>query len=225
MLDWLAATQSQREVWVFYGVRNSHEHAFRDHFRLIKETLPSVKLVVFYSQPTADCQPGVDYDEVGHLSVNHMKRVLKARDYQFYVCGPTLMMHSITRDLLQWGVPEEAIKSERFGAGTQSPSAMSAESTSKVPPLRDTPTKKIIVEFSRSKKKFVWTGQQGTLLEFAEVCGIKLRHSCRAGQCGTCKIGRLSGQVEYVSSPASAPEDGACLPCVARPTTDLVLDS
>lgn len=220
MLDWLAVAQSQREVWVFYGVRNSYEHAFRDHFRLIRETLPGVNQVVFYSQPTTDCQRGVDYDEVGHVNVDYMQHVLKARDYEFYVCGPTLMMQSITHDLLQWGVPEDAIMSEDFGAEVHSPSVI----TTVPPPMSHATVKRINIEFSRSKKKAVWTGRQGSLLELAEACGIKARHACRAGQCGTCKIGLRSGQVEYVAQPASNLENGTCLPCVSRPTTDLVLD-
>lgn len=223
MLDWLAATQSQREVWVFYGVRNSFEHAFRHHFRLISETLPGVRQVVFYSQPTPHCQLAIDYHQAGHVNVEYMKHVLRAGDYEFYLCGPGAMMRSITSDLLQWGVPADAIKFEGFGQGEALPQTITVSSVSTAPPP-ELPKQKIKIQFARSKKSVVWTGRQNSLLELAEACGIKPRHSCRAGQCGTCKVGVRAGEVSYASQPAVALEDGACLPCVARPKTDLVLD-
>ena len=225
MLDWLAGTQSSREIWIFYGVRNSQEHAFRNHLDLIGQSLPNLHRVVFYSQPTAACQRGVDYDEPGHVHVDYMKRLLKARNYEFYVCGPSSMMRSITQDLLGWGVPQDAIMSESFGtAEPASPTAPVASDNNATSLPSNAAAQRIYVEFARTKKKVAWTGRQNSLLELAEACGARPKHSCRAGQCGTCKIALHSGQVEYISQPASRPEEGTCLPCIARPTTDLVLD-
>jgi uncharacterized protein len=223
MLDWLAETKSEREVWFFYGVRNSFEHAFQDHIKMIRRTLPNVRVVVFYSRPTTACRRDVDFDAVGHVRVDDIMHLLKTGGYEFYVCGPPSMVHDVTHDLLKWGVPGDAIMSEDFGSGVQSTPVL-MPTVDEVRHLPKIITQKISVEFVRSKRKVAWTGRQRTLLELAEACGVNARHSCRAGQCGTCKAVMCSGQVDYISQPASGLESGTCLPCISRPVTDLVLD-
>lgn len=225
MLDWLAATDSSREIWLFLAVRNRLEHAFRNHLDLAAQSLPNFHQVVFYSQPTAVCKKGSDYDEEGHVSVDYMKHLLRARNYEFYLCGPDSMMQTVSQDLLVWGVPSEAVRCESFGqarTGIERRTAeIAARPNSAAVPSSD---QSIGVEFARSKKRFAWSGRQNTLLELAEACGANPRFSCRAGQCGSCKIKLHSGQVEYLSQPGASIEEGTCLPCISRPTTDLVLD-
>ena len=80
MLDWLAATESSREIWLFLGVRNSQEHAFRNHLNLIGQSLPNLHQVVFYSQPTTVCRKGSDYDDAGYVTVDYMMHFLRARN-------------------------------------------------------------------------------------------------------------------------------------------------
>ena len=134
------------------------------------------------------------------------------------------MMQSITQDLLNWGVPQEVIRSESFGpaagVGGQAVEAV----VEPISPDDRSPEQAIYVEFARSKKRFAWTGRQNTLLELAESSGANPRYSCRAGQCGSCKVSLRSGQVSYLAQPGASVEEGTCLPCISRPTTDLVLD-
>ncbi len=225
MLDWLAATQSDREVWLFLGVRNSLEHAFQNHLNLIAQSLPNFRQVVFYSQPTTACTKGSDYDEAGYVTVDYMKHFLRARNYEFYLCGPGSMMQTLSQDLLVWGVPSEAIRSESFGQAQTGIERRAADSARQPKSsVGRSSGQSIYVEFARSDKRFPWTGRQQTLLELAESCGAKPRFSCRAGQCGSCKTTLRSGRVEYLSQPGASIEEGTCLPCISRPVTDLVLD-
>jgi ferredoxin len=67
-----------------------------------------------------------------------------------------------------------------------------------------------------------------TLLEAAEMSRIELPSSCRNGTCRTCVCRLVRGEVAYaIEWPGLSAEEkaeGYVLPCVARPTTDVVLE-
>jgi ferredoxin len=67
-----------------------------------------------------------------------------------------------------------------------------------------------------------------TLLEAAEMSRVQLPSSCRNGTCRTCLCQLVSGTVRYtIEWPGLSAEEkaeGCVLPCVAQPTSDVVLD-
>jgi ferredoxin len=67
-----------------------------------------------------------------------------------------------------------------------------------------------------------------TLLEAAELSRIELPSSCRNGTCRTCVCRLVSGEVTYAIEwpglSAQEKAEGYVLPCVARPTSDVVLE-
>ncbi|MCZ2405405.1 MAG: 2Fe-2S iron-sulfur cluster binding domain-containing protein [Burkholderiales bacterium] len=67
-----------------------------------------------------------------------------------------------------------------------------------------------------------------TLLDSMEQGGIAWPSSCRSGNCRTCIAQLAQGQVRYrMEWPGLTPEEhasGCVLPCVAYPTSDLVLE-
>ena len=67
-----------------------------------------------------------------------------------------------------------------------------------------------------------------TLLEAAELSRVELPSSCRNGTCRTCLCKLVSGDVAYtVEWPGLSAEEkteGYVLPCVARPTSNVVLE-
>lgn len=67
-----------------------------------------------------------------------------------------------------------------------------------------------------------------TLLEAAEMSRIELPSSCRNGTCRTCVCRLVRGEVTYtIEWPGLSAEEkaeGFVLPCVARPTTNVVLE-
>jgi ferredoxin-NADP reductase/ferredoxin len=70
-------------------------------------------------------------------------------------------------------------------------------------------------------------GEQDTVLEAAFKAGVSLRHGCKHGGCGACKVQLSDGYVEYEKGPTSiseAEEDaGIALLCCAFPEDDLVI--
>ncbi len=218
MLNWLASSGSNREIWFFYGTRNRSEHAMYDNIKEIAKENPNVHTVVAYSQPSDTCVKDVDYDFEGFVGVDLMKAKLLSNNYVYYICGPPPMMDMVTKQLGEWGVPEEDINFEAFGPAT----VKKASGTDDAKPEAGAQT--FEVEFSRSKVKVQWAANMGTLLDLAEANGVKARSGCRAGNCGTCSTALKQGDVDYVSKPGVKPEVGSCFTCVAQPKSDLVLD-
>lgn len=67
-----------------------------------------------------------------------------------------------------------------------------------------------------------------SILESAELAGIDLPFSCRAGVCNTC-VGRVrQGQIaqdEVANLPPERVDEGFCLLCVAYPRSDLIIET
>ncbi len=218
MLNYIATAAGNREAWFFYGVRNGREHVMRDYLREFDAQHENIRIVVCYSDPLPGDRAGVDYDYAERVSVELFKRVLKVTNFDFYVCGPPPMMEALTRDLGEWGVPEDRIHFEAFG-----PASVKKISQATQPAAVDAPGFEL--NFTRSAKKLVWTQGAGTLLEFAQANGVHIDSGCRAGNCGTCITAVREGQVTYLSTPGAPVDQGSCLACISVPKSALSIDA
>ena len=80
--------------------------------------------------------------------------------------------------------------------------------------------------FSASKIEIDCKGSD-YILDLALDRGLPVAYSCRAGQCGTCKVTLLEGSVEHDCANALTPDDekeGHILACQARPMGRIVVD-
>lgn len=222
MLNWCLSHQTEREVWFFYGVRNSKEAAFRSHLSTIAAAHPNVHLRLCFSDPLPEDRPGKDFHRHGRVDVNLFRMELPLKPYHYYICGPTPMMETLVAGLEDWGVPDSRIHFEAFGPASikrRKPEATAAASAIAAP------ASDITVTFAKSGKQALWSPQSGSLLEFAESQGIAIESGCRAGGCGTCQTTIRSGEVSYQQSPDHDPEPGTCLMCVCTPKTHVTLEA
>jgi ferredoxin len=81
------------------------------------------------------------------------------------------------------------------------------------------------VTFARSRKKVPWDPAKEALLYLAESAGVPIPYACAQGHCGTCTTQLISGEVEYPKPPEFRVRAGYCLPCIARPRTNVTLDA
>jgi uncharacterized protein len=218
MLNYLASAPGNREAWFFYGVRNGREHVMKDHLREIASQHHNIKLAVCYSDPLPEDRLGEDYQHAERVSVELFKKVLGVNNFEFYVCGPPPMMESLTRDLGEWGVPEERIHFEAFGPASVRKVAQVTQAA--LPSAAGG----FEVAFARSNRKIAWSGSS-SLLEFAEANGVRIDSGCRAGSCGTCATAVRDGEVHYLRKPDAEVEKGSCLACIAVPKGALTLDA
>ncbi|CAG0996992.1 partial Flavohemoprotein, partial [Anaerolineae bacterium] len=115
MLRWCTAQQPQRVIHLYYGLRNSGEHAFKRLLEEIAAAHPPLHLNIVYSRPDESDVQGRDYQHKGHVNVELLRRTLPHGRHQFYVCGPPAMMQALVPALATWGVPVADIRYEAFG--------------------------------------------------------------------------------------------------------------
>jgi len=217
MLRWCVDQQPQRVVHLYYGLRNSAEHAFKQALEGIAASHPALHLNVVYSRPGESDLQGRDYQHQGHVDLELLRRTLPHGRHQFYLCGPPAMMQTLVPALAEWGVPVADIHYEAFGpASVKLPGAAVATA-----PAGTT----VEVRFQRSGRTLTWDGQDATLLDFAERHGVAVESGCRSGGCGSCETRVLEGNVQYDHAPDHDVAPGHCLLCVGRPSSLLVLEA
>ncbi|MCU7851540.1 MAG: 2Fe-2S iron-sulfur cluster binding domain-containing protein [Candidatus Thiodiazotropha sp. (ex Monitilora ramsayi)] len=217
MLNALLEKGVEREVWLFYGVRNSSELIMRAHLKKLTEVYQHFHLHLCYSRPDEQDVMGIDYQHAGRVDVPLLQETLKLGRYQFYVCGPKAMMESIVPGLETLGVDAGDIHYETFGPASLIKNEKSRTGST------DAQVKAMNVSFTESGKRVDWDPKASSLLAFAETQGIEVESGCRAGSCGSCQTVIESGEVEYSQEPDADIEPDHCLLCIAMPKGDLKL--
>lgn len=221
MLNAVAEHGFDREIWLFYGVRDLREQVMMDHLTEAARQHPErFKFNMCYSGvDVSTLPPDPDINRYGErVSVDLFKRTLPSNNFDYYICGPPPLMDSITHDLREWGVPDANVHFESFGPAsvTKTPKAEEVAAAS------DT---SLTISFSKSGEEFQWDPAAGNILAFALDKDIDIASGCRAGSCGTCVSAIKSGEIEYLKPPSQKPDDGSCLTCISVPKTNLVIDA
>ncbi|GAA4551738.1 molybdopterin-dependent oxidoreductase [Amycolatopsis samaneae] len=199
------------EVVLHHGNRDSSTHAFAARIREFAKRIDRLTVVDHYSRPSATDRQGRDYDVPGRIRAEHIDAELIRRRARFYLCGPETMLAELTTGLVERGVPRFDVFAEKFHAAPQAldiPADAEAD-----------------VHFGRSGRTLRWRRANGTLLDLAGRAGITLPSGCRVGQCESCAVAVLAGQVAHLVAPAGELPDNTCLTCQAVPLTDLTLDA
>lgn len=217
MLNAVTLQQPGREVWFFYGVTHGGEHIMREHLEKLAREVPSLRLHVCYSAATEEDKRGQRFHHAERVSLDLLKRLLPSNAFEFYLCGPPPMMNALVEGLKTWGVPDARILFEAFGPATFKKPALQAEGS--------TTTAALKIQFARSGKTCAWHADAGSLLELAEKNGVAIDFGCRAGNCGTCLVALMAGEVTYLHEPGASVEAGSCLACIAVPKTALTVDA
>ena len=212
MLNTLISEKSRREVWFFYAVTNSDQHAMKEYLEDIVQDHDNVHLVVCYSRPQEYDELSNDYQFSGRLSIDVLKQYLPANNFEYYMCGPSGLMTSLSEALVEWGVPQKDVYYEAFGPA----------SVKKSKPVLATSAK---ISFQQSNEETQWQGNDESLLEFALNQGIDMPFGCKMGNCGSCETVLLNGKVTYPGGkPGYDIDSGKCLPCVCIPESDITLE-
>ncbi len=217
ILNTLLENGSTRDIWLYYGVRNSVELIMKDHLLSLAKARANFHLYLCYSDPSNNEVTDVDYQHNGIVDIPLLRTTLKLIRYQFYVCGPKPMMESLVPGLEEWGVDSGDIYYESFGPATLvMPEKPKTEQ-------QGISTQRIAVTFSKTGKQVSWNPDAGSLLEFAEARGIEVESGCQAGSCGCCQTALETGEVEYCQQPDADVAPGHCLLCISTPKGDITL--
>ncbi len=229
MFQYLIRQGSRRDVWFFYGVDHQHQVMALQELQTAAAETANIHLRLAFSKPTGQCMQGQHYHRKGYVSVDWIRESLnldevfdKIPEYQqpeFYICGPVPMMQSISTGLEQWGVPANMVYSEAFGPASIKRAIPKVEHSEQT-------GEQFSVQFKRSGQTLQWTAASGSLLEFAEDNNLALDAGCRCGECGTCEIAIIEGQVVYPDrDPQFDLTANSCLACVGVPGSNLIIDA
>lgn len=217
MLNTLVEQGTTREVWIFYGVRNSNELCFKDQLFNAAKSNPKIHLHICFNAPLSEDKLGSNYHHKSWVGIDLFKELLPSNNFQFLMCGPPPMMKSITKGLTEWKVPESDIFQEAFGPASVKRKPIGANNLE---------NKDIKIEFRKSGVTLPWDGKHADIIKLAKASGIKMKHVCLMGKEGCCKIAVVKGSVAHAQdADLSKIEDGSCLPCSCVPTENLTLDA
>jgi ferredoxin-NADP reductase len=214
----LLEQEGQRKVILFYGVRNSREHAFRERLTEWAADRPQLQYLPCYSQPLPEDRLQTNVALSRRIDLALVRQTLPKPDFPCYLCGPGKFMADMIAGLREWGVAECDLHYEAFGPSTVKPASAVPEAHAA--------TATSNVRFEQSGVSTAWDGKSASLLELAETQGLNLPSGCRSGNCGICSTRLLAGQVRYPERPTAPIDPGFCLTCVARPDSpELVIDA
>ncbi|MFS8050541.1 2Fe-2S iron-sulfur cluster-binding protein [Rhizobium sp. BR 314] len=223
MLDVLVR-QSDRPVWFIHACDSAEVHALRDEVEALAIARTGINVHFCYriteNPAIARCH------STGFLSRATLQGLLPLDDYEVYMCGPPPFMQALYAILTGLGVHRERIAYEFFGPA----SLLSAEGETAVHKTLPTSPQssgngddvQIILE--KSRRSFAWDGTSDSILAFLEARGIEPTFSCRAGVCGTCAQGLISGEVDYFEDPLDEITADRVLICCSRPKSSITLD-
>ena len=216
ILNTLLNISGGREIWLYYGVRNSAELIHKEYLLSLTKAHANFHLCICFTNPDSGEVEGVDYQHKGRVDIPLLRTTLKLKRYQFYICGPKPMMESMVPGLEKWGVAADDIFYESFGPATliRPNKSRSAENIY---------GQNYTITFSKSGQQILWDTQAGSLLEFAEAHNIEVDSGCRAGSCGSCQTPLQSGEIVYSQQPDADVKPGCCLLCISTPKSDLSL--
>lgn len=221
MIETIALEHNPRTVWVFHGSKNKEVQPMGQRLKTLAGEHENIRVSIHHSQPSDSDVVGIDYDRIGRIDLDFLKRSLPDLDADFYLCGPSAFIQTLSDGLRFHGVPDSGIAYEYFGAVptnvlSKTIPELTSEKKQELSPIR--------VSLANSNQTFLWSDSYGSILELLEANEIFPPSSCRLGTCMSCSTGLLSGTVTYEPEPLAEPFDGDILLCCARPQTDLQLD-
>lgn len=207
MARWIRDRGLDTDVVYFHCARTQQDLIFHDEVLAMAQNNPRF---VSHVSLTRSRKTARWKGLTGYLDAAMLRAI--APDFaerEVYLCGPTGFMEG-TKALFQTaGFPMRHFHEESFGSA----SSVQASGGS--------------VRFEASNVEVECSGQQ-SILDVAEQCGVKIASACRTGDCGECKVRKVSGDAPMANCAGLDPhevEDGVLLTCVSFVNGRVVLNA
>jgi ferredoxin-NADP reductase len=227
----ILAHETERPVWFIHACDSMAVHALRNEVQELAAVRSGITVHFCHRfADEEDVQAGLCHS-TGFLTREAMQKLLPLDDYEIYMCGPPPFMKALYGILTGLGVRKERIAYEFFGPSSllsepepqaEKPAALNAGDGTEATATVSNDSVRIVLQ--KSGRELAWTESSISLLDCLEANGIEPEFSCRAGICGTCEQGLISGDIEYFEEPLEDVPQGRVLLCCTKPKSSVVLD-
>ncbi len=257
MSRWMMDTAAKCDVIFFHNARTPKDIIFWKELGWMSSHNPNFQLAISVTQPSYNqewwgLRGRLNEPMLYAIAPDFWTRTV-------YVCGPDGFMKAVKTMMQGLGFPMKNYYEESFGgaktpkkgATTTTPKAQTlsapAAPTAAIPVVAPTSVPvssgsaasgsaasgsaasgSAIIVFATSGKEVKCDGQE-PILDVAEAEGIEMDSSCRSGTCGTCKILKREGTVNYEGEPEALDdeeqEQGYILACIACPVGKVVVEA
>ncbi|KDC37916.1 molybdopterin-dependent oxidoreductase [Bordetella bronchiseptica] len=192
-------------VLLVHACRDGSSHPYGAELKRLAQRIGSVRTLTVYAEPASHDVPGRDYQQRGRLDFAWLSPETVAARPLVYLCGSPGFLALCTDALAARGIPRFDIFSETFTSEKRVPDTLAPQP----------------IEIEAEQGGFTWDPAAGTLLDAAERAGLSLPSGCRVGQCESCAMHIVSGQVAHLIDFDGSAD--TCLTCQAVPITPLTL--
>jgi glycine betaine monooxygenase B len=233
MLRTLYDLGSDADVVFLHSARTPSDIVFRSELAAIEMFMPNLRVVhVCEADYPSERWGGMR----GRLSPTMLHTIVPdLLERTIFNCGPVPYMDAVRRILgeLDYDLGNYHEESFTFDdpatpGATPPPEGVAYEDIAvAAPPAGDDGVATYSVEFTKSGRTVTCRADEN-VLDVALAAGVRLPSSCSQGMCGTCKLPKLSGEVEMNHNGGIRPREiaaGKILVCCSKPLSDLSLDA
>jgi len=214
--------QPESKFTLVYGNRRMSSVMFNEALQDLKDRYPNrltlIHILSRQAQEVDLLQGRIDGDKVRAI----IKALLPVGSMdEVFICGPEAMIEATEKALIDAGVPENRVYTERFTSGPAQAAKIQADTDAA--PDKQSATKDIALTVVLDGKQHeLHIGPDEHVLDAALNAGLDLPFSCKAGVCCTCRAKVLCGEVvmdKNFTLEADEMQQGYVLSCQARATT------
>lgn len=233
MLRTLYDLGSDADVVFLHSARTPSDIVFRSELAAIEMVMPNLRVVhVCEADYPSERWGGMR----GRLSPTMLHTIVPdLLERTILNCGPMPYMDAVRRILGELDYDLSNYHEESFTfddpatpGATPPPEGVAYEDIAVAsPPAGDDGVATYSVEFTKSGRTVTCRADEN-VLDAALAARVRLPSSCNQGMCGTCKIPKLSGEVEMNHNGGIRPREvaaGKILACCSKPLSDLSLDA
>ncbi|HWU20443.1 MAG TPA: FAD-binding oxidoreductase [Nocardioides sp.] len=236
MLRTLYDLGSDADVVFLHSARTPSDIVFRSELAAIETLMPNLRVVhICEADYPSERWGGMR----GRISPAMLQTVVPdVLERTTFNCGPAPYMDAVRRILGELGYDLAGYHEESFTfddpatpGAMPPPEGVAYEDIAVVAPpageAADDGVATYSVEFTKSGRAITVRADE-FVLDAALAAGVRLASSCSQGMCGTCKIPKLSGEVEMNHNGGIRPREiaaGKILACCSKPLSDLSLEA
>jgi ring-1,2-phenylacetyl-CoA epoxidase subunit PaaE len=220
--------QPESKFTLVYGNRRMGSVMFNEALQDLKDRYPNrftmIHVLSRQAQEVDLLQGRIDRQKV--LDIVAALLPAKSMD-EVFICGPEALIDTTRQALIDAGVPESRVYTERFTTGAAMAAKVQADVDAK-PQKQDAAKAIKLTVVLDGKQHDLALGPEEHVLDAALNAGLDLPYSCKAGVCCTCRGKVLEGRVEMDKNftlEAGEMAQGFVLTCQARAMTQRLVVS